>query len=372
MENLTEKETAVVTAIQAGNNTVDSITTTIGFKKASVATLIGSLVKKSIVVKSDDGTVQLIAPATGPQAIISDPQQSIQDPGPNGSEIVTTAPGTENEPENNSPDLENVQAATSHPYTLIIPYLKAGASSTELKLALRTWEKHFPDIRVVVVGDREEWFSDQITYIPHTGHHIIKSCNGCAAPQTEQHPQADSTHKLLTALAIADIDGPIILSNDDIFLLRDITIEDISQGKYFNDLRDADTSKQTRFNRAQIDTADLLEISHMPTIRYGTHTPVLLDPHKVLDIIDRYDATERGLLFTSLYFNNYPPEGQPVKITGGQNDTILASIYRADVPPSVLEEVRNNRIFMNCNDAGWPSVRELLRNDYRTKSRFEI
>lgn len=361
MENLTEKETAVFLALQAGNNTVDTITIATNLKKASVATLIGSLVKKSVVTKTDDGIVHIISPTTETNDNDLEQTENIPDVETITPETINTPVGTDEAP-----------AETSHPYTLIIPYYKAGAASTELKLALRTWEKHFPNIRVVVVGDSEDWFSDQITHIPHTGHQIVKSCNGCAAPQTEQHPQADSTHKLLTALALADIDGPIILSNDDIFLLRDITIDDIAQGKYFNDLREVDAAKQTRFNRAQIETADLLEISHRPTIRYGTHTPVLLDPHKVLEIIEKYDATERGLLFTSLYFNNYPPEGEPVKITGGQSDTILASIYRADVPASVLEEVRHNRTFMNCNDAGWPSVRELLRNDYRAKSRFEI
>lgn len=379
MANLTEKETIIYEAIKAGFLTVDNITTATEMQKATVATLVGSLVKKRLIIKSEGGTISLVTENTvqlePTETNTNTPVELIQETQPNDTETLEAATLSTDLLAGTAPDDSNQTVdgrLDPDKPTLIIPYFKGPAVSTELKLALRTWAEHFADINVVVVGDREDWFSDEVIHVEHTGHQIIKQCNGCQAPQTEQHPQADSTHKLLSAIALLNIKGPIILSNDDIFLLRDVTLTDIASAKYFGDLKDAATRKPTRFNEAQINTTIALQDAGHPTVRYGTHTPVLMDADKVLEVIAKYKATEIGLLFTSLYFNTYPPEGEPVQITGGQNDNILASIYRADISTAVLDRVRKERLFMNCNDSGWPAVRELLRTDYGKKSKYEI
>lgn len=377
MENLTEKEKAIYEAIKAGFLTVDTITAATEMKKASVATLVNSLVKKGLNIKSEGGTI------------------SLTDPGSQPGELGETKPGTDEKENQGNSTLTPLKALTTDAIlmdwpnekgnlppmderldpdkpTLIIPYYKGGAVSTELKLALRSWAKHFSDINVVIVGDSEDWFSDHVIHIQHNGHQVIRHCNGCAAPQTEQHPQADSTHKLFSAIALLNIKGPVILSNDDIFLLRDVTMEDIASPKYFGNLKDAAEKKTTRFNESQMNTAWILERFGNTTVRYGTHTPVLLDAEKVLEVIETYNATEVGLLFTSLYFNTHTPEGELTKITGGTEDNILASIYRPDISQDVLDKVRGERLFMNCNDKGWPSVRKLLRADFSEKSKYEI
>ncbi|KKO90579.1 hypothetical protein AAW12_16000 [Sphingobacterium sp. Ag1] len=377
MENLTEKEKAIYEAIKAGFLTVDTITVATEMKKASVATLVNSLVKKGLITKSEGGTISLTDP--GSQAV----GQGEIKPGPdekenqeNGTPVtlkgLTTDAVIMDWPNKNGNLPQTDTRLDPDKPTLIIPYYKGGAVSTELKLALRSWAKHFGDINVVIVGDSEDWFSDHVIHIEHNGHQVIRHCNGCAAPQTEQHPQADSTHKLFSAIALLNIKGPIILSNDDIFLLRDVTMDDIASPKYFGDLKDAAEKKNTRFNEAQLNTAWILDQLGHPTVRYGTHTPVLLDAAKVLEVIETYNATEVGLLFTSLYFNTHTPEGEPSKITGGTEDKILASIYRPDIGQDVLDKVRSERLFMNCNDKGWLSVRTLLRADFSEKSKYEI
>ena len=377
MENLTEKEKEIYEAIKAGFLTVDTITAATEMKKASVATLVNSLVKKGLIIKSEGGTILLTDPGSqaGEQGEItpgSDEKENQENGTPVTLEALTTeAVIMDRSDESGSLPSTDPRLDPDKP-TLIIPYYKGGAVSTELKLALRTWAKHFGDINVVIVGDSEDWFSDHVIHIQHNGHQVIRQCNGCAAPQTEQHPQADSTHKLFSAIALLDIKGPVILSNDDIFLLRDVTLDDIASPKYFGDLKDAAEKKTTRFNEAQLNTAWILEQLGNTTVRYGTHTPVLLDAEKVLGVIETYNATEVGLLFTSLYFNTHTPEGELTKITGGTEDKILASIYRPDIGQDVLDKVRSERLFMNCNDKGWPSVRKLLRADFSEKSIYEI
>jgi hypothetical protein len=377
MENLTEKEKAIYEAIKAGFLTVDTITAATEMKKASVATLVNSLVKKGLIIKSEGGTISLTDPGrqAGEQGEItpgSDEKGNQENGMPVPLKALTTDAGLmDQSDESGSLPSTDTRLDPDKP-TLIIPYYKGGAVSTELKLALRTWAKHFGDINVVIVGDSEDWFSDHVIHIQHNGHQVIRQCNGCAAPQTEQHPQADSTHKLFSAIALLDIKGPVILSNDDIFLLRDVTLDDIASPKYFGELKDAAEKKPTRFNEAQLNTAWILERFGNTTVRYGTHTPVLLDAEKVLEVIETYNATEVGLLFTSLYFNTHTPEDELTKITGGTEDKILASIYRSDISQDMLDKVRSERLFMNCNDKGWPSVRTLLRADFSEKSKYEI
>ncbi|GAA0885837.1 hypothetical protein GCM10009120_44360 [Sphingobacterium siyangense subsp. cladoniae] len=378
MENLTEKESKVYYAIQSGFAIIDTIVNATELSKPAVTSIAGSLIKKGVISKSEGGTFSIIAPV---------PESSgDKDPG--------TAP--QNNPETNehivagndlanNPDLlaagtvkgDKIELPEKDPRiqadkpTLIIPYYKAAAHSSELKLALRTWSKYFPDINVVVVGDCEDWFSDHVIHVEHSGHQIIKDCAGCQAPQLEQHPQADSTHKLMTAIAVLNLSGPIILSNDDIFILRDITIQDIEMAKYHGDLKDAANGKPSRYNEAQINTCLALQVAGFETVRYGTHTPVLIDAEKSLEVIEQYGAVEKGLLFTSLYFNTFKPAGDPVKISGGKNDPVLASVYRTGIEPHVLSEVRNQRVFMNCNDEGFPSVRDLLRKEFGQKCKYE-
>ncbi|WON93888.1 hypothetical protein [Sphingobacterium sp. UGAL515B_05] len=377
MENLTEKEKAIYEAIKAGFLTVDTITAATEMKKASVATLVNSLAKKRLINKSEGGTISLTDPGSQPEEKgetkpAADKKENQENGTPAPLKALTTDAILMDWPheKDNLPPMD--ERLDPDKPTLIIPYYKGGAVSTELKLALRTWAKHFGDINVVIVGDSEDWFSDHVIHIQHNGHQVIRQCNGCAAPQTEQHPQADSTHKLFSAIALLDIKGPVILSNDDIFLLRDVTLDDIASPKYFGDLKDAAEKKTTRFNEAQLNTAWILEQLGNTTVRYGTHTPVLLDAEKVLEVIETYNATEVGLLFTSLYFNTHTPEGELTKITGGTEDKILASIYRPDISQDVLDKVRGERLFMNCNDKGWPSVRKLLRSDFSEKSKYEI
>src|SRR5690606_3374506 len=103
--------------------------------------------------------------------------------------------------------------------TLVIPYLKSEAAGEELKYALRTWEANFEKkVNLVIIGDKEDWFSDDVVHIPHDGHLIDEDC-GCDNPKKIRNPQADVAHKLMTAISAGAVDGDFILSNDDIFLL---------------------------------------------------------------------------------------------------------------------------------------------------------
>ena len=52
--------------------------------------------------------------------------------------------------------------------TVVIPYCKEFAQGRGLLFALRSWQHNVRfGINIVVIGDREDWFSDEITFIEH-------------------------------------------------------------------------------------------------------------------------------------------------------------------------------------------------------------
>jgi len=257
------------------------------------------------------------------------------------------------------------------PIVVLIPYLASAAAGGELKHALRTWEKNYQgDFRVVVVGDREDWFSDEITHLPLDVHLVDEDC-GCNEPKKVRNPQADVAYKLLYAITSGEVDGQFILTNDDIFLLGPTTLSDLQQPKILGNLSDivkkglyADNAKRT---------AAMLKSAGKETLNYGTHTPMVLDAEKLADTIRGYKATEKGVLLTSAYYNHHQPEPRGLlKLNGSLNGTILISVYSENPPLDVVKTALKRRKYLNCNTRGWTKISPIFEEAYPEKSRFEI
>lgn len=265
-----------------------------------------------------------------------------------------------------------IQAADGKPtVTVLIPYLASAAAGEELKYALRTWEKNFDgNIRVVVVGDKEDWFSKEITHLPLEVHTIPEEC-GCDNPKHIRNPQADVAHKLLYAITSGEVDGAFILTNDDIFLLGPTTLSDLQQPKILGNLQDI-TKKGMYADNAKR-TAAMLKSAGKETLNYGTHTPMVLDATKLADTIRGYQATEKGILLTSAYYNHHQPEPRGlIKLNGGASGTILLSVYSDTPPTDVVLKAMKRRKYLNCNTKGWNAIKWVFEQEYPEKSRFEI
>ncbi|NQD71987.1 MarR family transcriptional regulator [Sphingobacterium shayense] len=343
MSELTENQQNVLRALHDGATSHEEITAKSGVAKGSVTGILNSLVKKTLVVKNNDGTYT---------AVTSPKPESVQDN--NDQEQSETQPV----------DSQNIKIK------ILIPYLKSEAAGEELKYALRTWETYFKEqIDVVVVGDREDWFSPEIIHIPHEVYLVKEECN-CPSPSMIRNPQADVTHKIFTAIASGIITGDFILTNDDIFLLGSTFVHDIQTLKAFGKLENMG-KEGNLYNQNARRTAKALESINLPTHRYGTHTPMLLNAEKLLEIIEKYNALDNGYLLTSLYFNEVYPDARPIQVDGTIKDTILASVYRSDVEPQLLRSIFDKRKFINCNSKGWSSIEKNLLEIHPVPSRFE-
>ena len=172
--------------------------------------------------------------------------------------------------------------------TVVIPYCKEFAQGKELLFALRSWQKNVRfGINVVVIGDREDWFSEEITFIEHN--------------RVSDNAQVDTLAKLKVAMESPEVTGRFIWTNDDIYVMNPIDLAHVALPKVngmlvplrFKGLY-AENMKRTK---------ELLEKSQLPCLNYGTHTPVYLnwptdqvllpvvsqkpDEKKVLDLLSR-------------------------------------------------------------------------------------
>ena len=339
MTELTDNQKKVVESIKDGHAAIDEITVNSGLSKPQVTGVITSLSKKGLIDKNTDGTYSLV------QSESSEEQSS------KGSDLETVLPGQKN-------------------LKVLIPYLRSEAAGEELKYALRSLQENLKlPFQVVIIGDREDWFSPNIIHIPHEVHLIKEDCN-CPAPSMVRNPQADVTHKIFTAIASGEIEGDFILSNDDIFLLGPTYLSEIEVLKAFGTL-DKGGKEGGIYNQNIKRTAKVLEANKLPTHRYGAHIPVLLNADHLLEIIEKYNALDKGFLLTSLYFNEKFPEARPIQVTGTANDSILASAYRADIPKDLLLQVFQTRKFLNCDSKGWQAVRPFLEQAFPNPSDYE-
>lgn len=363
--NLSEKESAVLQEVQSANVEASTIATYTELPIASVHAVINSLVKKELLVKLEDKTVRL-GPKYGEYIeSITKPKADQGDADPAGSDkppvIIASTKGLSDNAENKS---ENKGIA------IVIPYLRSEAAGDELRYALRSWADHFANKHhVIVVGDREDWFSPEITHIPIPPVLILEDCN-CAAPAQVRNPQADVTHKILALIAAGEIEGDFILSNDDIFLAGHTILADIQSHKAFGDLEDHGKGTSLYCQNA-LNTKRALLAENKPTRSFGTHTPILLNAEILAEVIEKYGATEKGLLLTSLYFNDQFPNARPIQITGAQNDPILASLYRDNAELALVQKVFAERKFINCNAKGWVSVEPVVKSIFSNPSPYE-
>lgn len=290
------------------------------------------------------------------------------------SKKTRTSSSSQNTNEEKLPDNTSVAVENDAPESIavVIPYLKSEAAGGELKYALRAWEKNFfTPFHVVVVGDKEDWFSDKITHIPHDPHLIPEDC-GCEQPKQVRNPQADVAHKLLTVIASGEVKGDFILTNDDIFILGEQNIDHISQLRYFGSLEDYNGKIGGVYRDNALRTATLLKANSKPVLRFGTHTPVVLNTELLADVLREYHCVEQGTLVTSLYFNHHFPDARGlVQVTGGKSCRQLASVYRHNPDPEILNQALNRRLYINCNSMGWQALRPIFEKEYAEKSIFE-
>lgn len=242
--------------------------------------------------------------------------------------------------------------------SVVIPYLASAACGSELMYALRAWAENFPEAQIVIIGDRPDYVSDQVIHIPHVAE--FKS------------PQLDVTAKLIQAIASDLISEDFILTNDDIYPVNPIELDDITELKCAGFLGNTKKNANPLYKQKLFRTMELLQGRRLPSYDYATHTPFMFNKTRLAKVIARYKADQEPLLISSLYFNTCFPKEVPQVIKGGPTGETIAYVYRANPDQAVLESAFMNRKFINHNSEGYNAVLPFLEKYFPEKSRFEV
>lgn len=242
------------------------------------------------------------------------------------------------------------------------PYFAREAIWEELRYSLRSLEKHFKqDFRVWIVGDLPVW-AINIRHIPHTRSEGMR-----------ENSTYDAIKKLILFCEHWDTSDLFIRMYDDMYLIEDVTLEDLSQYK-------------AMFGYAAIPKRDgvwwdqlrrtLLEVikKGYPGWNTETHFPEVFEKINMLDIIEDYDALNKRLLTSSLYFNIVFSQERPVffhECRGIQFYNNEDNKYYTSSTGDLHKKCTGMR-FLNHNNSGLnDNLKQFLMDRFAEKSRFE-
>lgn len=252
-----------------------------------------------------------------------------------------------------SPVLEKkVQDHTS----VVIPYCKEFAQGRELLFALRSWyEKTCFPANLVIIGDREDWFSDEITVIEHQ--------------RTSDNPQIDTMEKLKLAIESPEVTERFIWTNDDIYLVNRISLAHIEIPKVLGDLNPKNFKGVYAENMSR--TIMLLDKFGLPKLNYGTHTPVIFEKFKLAEMLERFPEAESGVLFSSLYFNSQAFSAHPV-VLDWKTDQFLLPVISQNPDEQKAQELLRRKVFLNNTVSGYSAwLEKFLERMFPEPSIFE-
>lgn len=251
-------------------------------------------------------------------------------------------------------DLEKQKRQTP---TVVIPFKASMAKGDELKYALRAWAKHLPGVAIVIIGDKPSWLSKKATHIPIKPQH--------------KNPQIDVAHKMVQAIAAAEVPEYFFWSNDDIYPVCHLTISDIDILKAHGRLQKKGAPGGIYRENSLRTVSALKRAGITMPWDFATHTPVAFHKYELAEVITRFNCLKEGHLVSSLYFNTTFRGHRPILTQNGAEGSIVASVFKSNPDKRILERVFNRKKFINNNDAGWKPVLPYLQKLFPKKSRFE-
>ena len=261
----------------------------------------------------------------------------------------------EDKPNVDSDTKEN-PITTDH-VTVVIPYVKEKAQGDELRMALRSLHKFLRfGVNVVVIGDREEWMSDEVTVIEHD----------CVS----DNPQIDVVEKLKLAIVADEVTEKFIWSNDDIYLIAPVMLAHFEVPKNKGALR-PELYKGV-YKENMLSTVELL--TDFPKLDFGTHTPIVYQKQKLVDMFERFpELNAGGYLISSVYFNTLW-DTEPISSIelNWQSDNIALSIVSKQPDSEKFEELVSKKMFLNNAESGYSDfLMKYLLTMFPDKSDFE-
>ena len=242
---------------------------------------------------------------------------------------------------------------------VVIPYVRAYAQGKELKFALASLQMFLKaEFKVVIIGDREEWFSDEVIHIAH------ECCS--------ENPQTDVLEKLKVAIASDEVSEKFIWSNDDIYLVSPVTMADLEVLKVKGLLNPKTFSGTYKENiERTIELLSSTEYSY-PKRDYATHMPVVYHKEFFVDLLEELpEILNGGYLLSSLYFNLGYGDHVPIMLNW-ETDNWVLPVKSAKPDEKRFIDLIAKKKFLNNTPSGYSEFLEKwLEKKFPNKSIFE-
>lgn len=269
------------------------------------------------------------------------------------------------ETKDETPVKEETPEIVTPKLSIVIPYLKSKAQGDELLYALRSIAKNLREVcQVIIIGDREPWFSDQVLVID--------------SPVVSDNPQIDTLNKLKEAIASELVSDKFIWSNDDVYFNSPVMAYDIqilvAEGKLIP-ISDSKSIYDINRNKT-IDILKKMEVTskvNFPMDNYDVHIPFFYEKEKLVELFEEIpELNTEGLLIPSLYLNLIFGDHIPMQVDGIRGEYLLR-INSKNPDLSTFNKFVANKKFLNNSENGYNDVLvNYLKTKFPDKSAFEL
>jgi len=245
---------------------------------------------------------------------------------------------------------------------IVYPNVQKFVQWEELRYSLRSLAKNLVNVpfRVWIVGDKPDWVSDQVNFIP--------------VPYSGKTRCIDILHKHQAVIEHPDIGEEYIWMNDDIYLVNPVQYADLCLNVAINNLSQSKGkfNPQTVWGRDVLHTLDVLKKHKLPTWNYAAHIPHRHEKSKVSSLIQQFnmmeDPLEMNILYYNYWFRDFYPYIDSLELTNNQG----FCINRPDPNTQNLENQLRVKKYMNNSEAGMSSVtKHYLTKLFPNSSIFE-
>lgn len=208
---------------------------------------------------------------------------------------------------------------------VVIPYYKVVHQPMALLCAIRSLCDHLlTDFKVVVIGDKEDWFSPELVHVPSS------------LPAVDTDSIIDDVFAKVTL--VEHISDEFILMMPDTFLLTPLSVSHMLISK---------ASESLEFNTGLPFGVDIKQV-----MQYLTAMP---DEPLTMEICQHCSS-----------------HGRPVVVDWRKNEWLLP-VVSANPNPAKFEELVDKRFFMRYSKEGWSGfLQDKLKVMYPNKSKYEV
>ncbi len=228
--------------------------------------------------------------------------------------------------------------------SIVYQYAAHGNKFQEIYHSVKSIQAHFQEPYTLhFVGDLPPGISAH--HIPHKRESGVFRTN-CL----------DACRKMELILDSKEISDDFILMYDDLYLLKDVNRSFFDRFYVVNKL--LETRPRGNHARLRIETGKALVKNGIEDpFNCETHLPRLYNKDLLREIWEKYQPKENRLLTSSLYFNEFYRDEEPIQL--GVNDMIKAEFHGIKNEYSThsniytwIDEYLEDKVILNHNDKG--------------------